>query len=440
MELIMDYKEGNLMNEGNTLYLVLFKTIYNIVILEFSRNMLVLPYSEWNNNLPLFSWKNYNLTNRDDVEELNNKFVVTSTNNLVKFPDVYKVEVGSVIEYDYKQLMLMGQTDRKVLTFTLTRPILFDFNKAKEKYIVFDRLNKLNDLQGEFNANWSEYFITPLASKENIDWSVVKDKLPFEEVIGKEFINKEFAPYPTEEIRLEDFYNVIDTKKLNAIKDESIKKEIKELIKQTLILGKENNSIGSKSEPKKPVEPIIESIEENAVIDENANKTLYKINVVVSAMEKDGGTKYSKIYDVYADSENEALDKIRKKIRDDIKLTDLYYDYDEVVEVIPPTKKTTKLSNLKKGDRFIFPLSQEDKDMGVSEMIYVFDSKEKSTYFYKSGDSNFSTSENREVTLLSESEPTLEKPIEETEDLADLLALYEIEETENMEDLLKLNE
>ena len=107
MELIMDYKEGNLMNEGNTLYLVLFKTIYNIVILEFSRNMLVLPYSEWNNNLPLFSWKNYNLTNRDDVEELNNKFVVTSTNNLVKFPDVYKVEVGSVIEYDYKQLMYL---------------------------------------------------------------------------------------------------------------------------------------------------------------------------------------------------------------------------------------------------------------------------------------------------------------------------------------------
>ena len=265
--------------------------------------------------------------------------------------------------------MLVGKTDRKILSFMLTRPVLFDFNKAKEKYIVFDRLNKLNDLQSEFDSNWSEYLITPFASKQNIDWTIVRDKLPFEEVIGKEFIEKEFVHTPTEDITLGEFYSVINTKKLSEIKDESIKNEIIELIKQTLILAKENNSIGLKSEPKKTVEPI------NEIVDENAGKTLYKINVVVSAMDKDGGTKYPKVYDVYADSETEALEKIRQDFKDDedFKLGDLYYDYDEVVEVIPPVGK-------------------------------------------------------------------VEKPIEETDNLDDLLALYQIEETENLDDLLKLYE
>ena len=73
-------------------------------------------------------------------------------------------------------------------------------------------------------------------------------------------------------------------------------------------------------------------------------------------------------------------------------------------------------------------------------MIYVFDSKAKSTFFYKSGDSEFSTSENREVNLLSSKEPILEKPIEDTDSLDDLLALYPIEETNNLDDLLKLYE
>ena len=271
MELLMDYKEGNLMNEGNTLYLVLFKTLYNMVIVEFGRDMLTLPYSEWQGRLPIFTWKNYDLTNKDDIEKLNIKFVGTLTNNLQKFPIVYDVELGSIVEFDYKQMMLMGKTERKVLSFTLIRPILFDFNKAKEKYIVFDRLGRLPNLQEEFDINWTEYLITPFASEENIDWSVVRDRLPFEEVIGKDFIVNEFVHTPTEDITLEDFYNVIDTKKLNQIKDESVKNEIIELIKQTLILAKESDSIGSKSEPKKPkktsksVEPIVEVVDQPAL-------------------------------------------------------------------------------------------------------------------------------------------------------------------------------
>ena len=371
MELIMDYKEGGLIfDKSGNMYLVCFKTLYNLVLIKFESAIRYdSPYSDWQNSLPLFIWNNYNLTNRDDINDLNSKFdgsimVVSTVGNHKK---VYGVEIGSVVEFDYKQMMLVGQTDRKILSFMLTRPVLFDFNKAKEKYIVFDRLNKLSDLQNEFDTNWSEYLITPFASKDSIDWSVVRDKFPFEEVIGKSFIENEFVQTPTEDITLDDFYNVINTKKLNEIKDESIKNEIIELIKQTLILAKENQSIGSKSEPKKVVEPIIE------VEDENAGKTLYKINVVVSASEKDGGTKYPKIHDVYADNETEALENIRQKIKENIKSMDVYYDYDEIIEVIPPVGK-------------------------------------------------------------------VEKPIEEIDNLDDLLAIYQIEETENLEDLLKLYE
>lgn len=422
MDLIMDYKEGGLIfDRSANMYLVSFKTLYNLVLIQFQSAVRYdEPYSDWQNNLPLFTWKNYNLTNRDDINDLNGKFdgsVIT-----VSTLKVYDVEIGSVVEFDYKQMMLVGKTDRKILTFMLTRPVLFDFNKAKEKYIVFDRLNQLFDLQNEFDSNWSEYLITPFASKQNIDWSVVRDKLPFEEVIGKEFIEKEFVQTPTEDITLEDFYEVINTKKLNEIKDESIKNEIIELIKQTLILAKENNSIGSKSEPKKSVVPIIENI------DENAGKNLYKIKVTVKELDKDGGYKHDSMHDVYADSETEALEKIRQEYKDDegFRLSDLSYFSDEVIEVIPATKKMVKLSNLKKGDRFTFPLSQEDINMGVTEMIYVFDSKAKSTFFYKSGDSEFSTSENREVNLLSSKEPVLEKQIEDTDNVFDLLALYDI--------------
>lgn len=364
MELIMDFKEGGLIYDwrGN-MYLVSFKTLYNLVLIEFQSEVRNdNPYSQWQNNLPLFTWKNYSLTNRDDIADLNGKFDGSGMiNTNAPYKKVYGVEIGSVVEFDYKQMMLVGQTDRKILSFTLKRPVLFDFNKAKEKYIVFDRLNELFDLQNQFDFNWSEYLITPFASKDNINWSIVKDRLPFEQVIGKALIENTFKYATTSDITLDEFYSVINTKKLNEIKDESIKNEIVELIKQTLILAKENNSIGVKSEPKKPVEPI------NEVVDENAGKTLYKINVVISEMDKDGGTKYQRVYDVYADSETEALEKIRKQFNDDeeFKLNDLYYDYDEVVEVIPPVNVVPVQ----------MPMSKEEEKQILDDLLkeYTFD-------------------------------------------------------------------
>jgi hypothetical protein len=365
MELIMDFKEGGLIYDwrGN-MYLVSFKTLYNLVLIEFQsavRNDN--PYSEWQNNLPLFTWKNYNLTNRDDIDDLNAKF---DGSGMVSAPvgdykKVYGVEIGSVVEFDYKQMMLVGQTDRKILSFTLKRPVLFDFNKAKEKYIVFDRLNKLSDLQSEFDSNWSEYLITPFASKDNINWSIVKDRLPFEQVIGKTLIEGTFKYTPTDEITLEEFLGVIDTKKLNAIKDESIKNEIAELIKQTLILAKENNSIGVKSEPKNTVEPI------NVIDDENAGKTLYKIKVTVKELDKDGGGKSDSMHDVYADTETEALEKIRQQYKDDedFRLSDLSYFSDEIVEVIPPVNVVPVQ----------MPMSKEEEKQMLDDLLkeYTFD-------------------------------------------------------------------
>lgn len=75
--------------------------------------------------------------------------------------------------------------------------------------------------------------------------------------------------------------------------------------------------------------------------------------------------------------------------------------------------KTTKLSKLKKGDKFYFPLDEADEEIGRTnplDIIYVFDDKIKSTYHYSSEGSKFSTSKNRDVVLLIK--PSLEKDLE----------------------------
>jgi hypothetical protein len=106
--------------------------------------------------------------------------------------------------------------------------------------------------------------------------------------------------------------------------------------------------------------------------------------------------------------------KVAKTRSKKAKISEAVEPIAEKIEVIEPEtlvndkkQRITRLSNLRRGDRFTFPLSQEDKDMGVSNMIYVFDSKSKTTFYYKSGDSEFSTSENREVNLLSNNKPEI---------------------------------
>jgi len=71
-------------------------------------------------------------------------------------------------------------------------------------------------------------------------------------------------------------------------------------------------------------------------------------------------------------------------------------------------QKQLKLSNLNEGDMFRFPLSEEDLEMGVEEVVYTFDAKRGSTYFYKSQFGTFHTLENREVNLVTE--PVISQP------------------------------
>ena len=71
-------------------------------------------------------------------------------------------------------------------------------------------------------------------------------------------------------------------------------------------------------------------------------------------------------------------------------------------------QKQLKLSNLNEGDMFRFPLSEEDLEMGVEDVVYTFDAKRGSTYFYKSQFGTFHTLENREVNLVTE--PVISQP------------------------------
>ena len=57
--------------------------------------------------------------------------------------------------------------------------------------------------------------------------------------------------------------------------------------------------------------------------------------------------------------------------------------------IVAKPQPQLKLSNLKKGDMFRFPLSEEDLQMGVGDVIYTFDTKIASSYFYKSEFGNF---------------------------------------------------
>ena len=224
---------------------------------------------------------------------------------------------------------------------------MFDYIKARDKYLVADALDRIGGLQAEFSATWEQYFRIPLESKEKIEWDIISSPIALKSNVNENLLTDEFGSKFTDAITVYDFLNVIDTDTFNKIPNQEIKDEISKLIKKTLEIAKENNAIG-KEDPNKVIE----------------------IKEPISAVPISVG--------------------------------------EEVFE------KALKLSNLKKGDRFTFPLSQEDKDMGVSEMIYVFDSKAKSTFYYKSGDSEFSTSENREVNLLSSKEPVLEKTIEKS--------------------------
>jgi len=244
MELDFDYKEGcYLFNGTSSPEVVIHKTIYKLVTVTFQ---------EYGDYKP-FGFRVYDLTNKLDIELLNEKYKRTMAEQ--DPDDRYGVELGTIVEYDYKDLIYLRIIDKKILSFILQRPLLFDYIKARDKYLVADALDRVGGLQAEFTTTWQQYFEVPLESADKIDWTVKSPPIPLKSNVNENLLKDEFGETFTDSITVYDFLNVIDTDTFNKIPNEEIKDQISILIKKTLEIAKENQAIG-KEEPKK--EPVIQ--------------------------------------------------------------------------------------------------------------------------------------------------------------------------------------
>lgn len=241
MELNFDYKEGcYLFNGTHFPEVVIHKTIYKLVTITFQ---------EWGDYKP-FGFRVYDLTNKLDIELLNEKY--TRTVSEQDPDDSYGVRLGAIVEYDYKELIYLRIIDKKILSFVLQRPVLFNYIMARDKYLVADALDRVGGLQSEFSANWQQYFVVPLESKEKIEWDIKSEPIPLKPRVNESLLKDEFGDTFTDSITVYDFLNVIDTDTFNKIPNEELKDEISKLIKKTLELAKENQVIGKEDPNKEP--------------------------------------------------------------------------------------------------------------------------------------------------------------------------------------------
>lgn len=244
MELNFDYKEGCYLFNGTSFpEVVIHKTIYKLVTITFQ---------EFGDYKP-FGFRVYDLTNKLDIELLNEKYTKTMAE---QDPDNrYGVQLGTIVEYDYKDLIYLRIIDKKILSFILQRPLLFDYIRARDKYLVADALDRVGGLQSEFSATWQQYFFTPLESQENIDWDIKSPPIDLKPNINEDLLKDEFGDTFTDSITVYDFLSVIDTDTFNKIPNEELKDEISKLIKKTLEIAKENQAIGKEDPNKKIKEP-----------------------------------------------------------------------------------------------------------------------------------------------------------------------------------------
>ena len=243
MELNFDYKEGCYLFNG-TMFpeVVIHKTVYKLVTITFQ---------DWGDYKP-FGFRVYDLTNKIDIELLNEKYIKTV---MEQDPDTpYGIKLGTIIEYDYLKLVFLRMVSKKILSFELPRPLLFDYLKARDKYLVADALDKVSGLQNEFNASWEQYFRIPIESKESIDWSVISEPISLELNVNEKLLKDEFGSKFTDSITVGDFLSVIDIDTFNKIPNEEIKDEISKLIKKTLEIAKQNEVIGKQDPNRKPIE------------------------------------------------------------------------------------------------------------------------------------------------------------------------------------------
>ena len=244
MELDFDYKEGCYLFNGTSFpEVVIHKTIYKLVTITFQ---------EWGDYKP-FGYRVYDLTNKLDIELLNERYNKTVTEQ--DPDDFYGVKLGTIVEYDYMNLIFLRMADKKILSFVLKRPVLFDYIKARDKYLVAETLDRVGALQADFSATWEQYFRIPLDSKEKIEWEIISPPVPLKPNVNEGLLTDEFGEKFTDSITVYDFLNVIDTETFNKIPNQEIKDEISKLIKKTLELAKENNVIGKEDPNRKPKEP-----------------------------------------------------------------------------------------------------------------------------------------------------------------------------------------
>ena len=241
MELKFDYKEGCFLFNGTSFTeVVIHKTIYKLVTITFQ---------DWGDYKP-FGFRVYDLTNKLDIETLNEKYTKTVSE---QDPSVlYGIELGTIVEYDYLKLIFLRLVIKKILSFDLQRPLLFDYIKARDKYLAFDVLDRVSSLQNEFNSTWEQYFRIPIQSQDNIEWDVISEPIPLDLKVNEGLLNEEFGDKYTDSITVYDFLSIIDTDTFNKIPNEDIKNEISKLIKKTLEIAKENGVIGKEDPNKKP--------------------------------------------------------------------------------------------------------------------------------------------------------------------------------------------
>lgn len=285
MDLDFDYKEGCYLFNGTSYpEVVIHKTIYKLVTITFQ---------EFGNYKP-FGFRVYDLTNKLDIELLNEKYTKTMAE---QDPDNrYGVQLGTIVEYDYKDLIYLRIIDKKILSFVLQRPLLFDYIKARDKYLVANALDRVNGLQAEYASNWQQYFITPLESQEKIDWEVKFLPIELKPNVNENLLKDEFGDTFTDSITVYDFLNVIDTETFNKIPNEELKEQISILIKKTLEIAKENQAIGKEDPNKKTQEP--------------------KIKFLIEATYNKDGEQFVDVEEIEATSEFEALDLGKKYFQD----------------------------------------------------------------------------------------------------------------------------
>lgn len=285
MELNFDYKEGCYLFNGTSFpEVVIHKTIYKLVTITFQ---------EFGDYKP-FGFRVYDLTNKLDIELLNEKY---KTIMAEQDPDErYGVQLGTIVEYDYKDLIYLRIIDKKILSFTLQRPLLFDYIKARDKYLVADTLDRVSGLQAEFSATWQQYFVVPLESVDKIEWTIKSPPIDLKTKVNESLLKDEFGDTFTDSITVYDFLNVIDTDTFNKIPNEELKDQISILIKKTLEIAKENQAIGKEDPNKKTKEP--------------------KIKFLIEATYRKDGQQLVDVEEIEATSEFEALDLGKKNFFD----------------------------------------------------------------------------------------------------------------------------